>query len=207
MVFHESYYDAIKLLPDEKRLEAYDALMRYEFEGDDPEELSYEVELIFTILKPLLDAAAKKREDGKKGGRPKKETDGKEKKNHRFLEEETIGFEKQKASEVKESKVKGSKVKGSEVKDEARAREARPTLEEIRSYCEERGNTVDPEMFFDFYEAKGWKVGNAPMRNWKAAVRTWEKRREYPSRSSPKANNGLETHDADLDDLERRLLG
>lgn len=52
----------------------------------------------------------------------------------------------------------------------------RPSLEEVRSYCEERGNGVDPEHFIDYYEANGWKVGKNPMKDWKAAVRNWEKR-------------------------------
>jgi hypothetical protein len=50
-----------------------------------------------------------------------------------------------------------------------------PTLDEVKAYCLERGNRVDPETFRDFYEAKGWKVGAQPMKDWKAAVRTWEK--------------------------------
>lgn len=52
----------------------------------------------------------------------------------------------------------------------------RPSVEEVRAYCEERGNGVSAESFVDFYESKGWKVGNSPMKDWRAAVRTWEKR-------------------------------
>lgn len=52
----------------------------------------------------------------------------------------------------------------------------KPTVEEIVAYCQERGNTVDAQLFFDFYESKGWKVGRTPMKDWKATVRTWEKR-------------------------------
>ena len=52
----------------------------------------------------------------------------------------------------------------------------KPSLEEIRSYCQERGNKVDPEQFYNFYESKGWVVGKSPMKDWRAAVRTWEKR-------------------------------
>lgn len=51
-----------------------------------------------------------------------------------------------------------------------------PTVEEVKAYCEKRGNGIDAEQFVDFYASKGWKVGNAPMKDWKAAVRTWEKR-------------------------------
>lgn len=51
-----------------------------------------------------------------------------------------------------------------------------PTLQEVTDYCQERGNSVNPERFIDFYSSKGWKVGNQPMKDWKACVRTWEQR-------------------------------
>ena len=51
----------------------------------------------------------------------------------------------------------------------------KPTVEQIREYCIERNNNVDPETFYDFYESKGWVIGKNPMKDWKAAVRTWEK--------------------------------
>jgi len=51
----------------------------------------------------------------------------------------------------------------------------KPTLEEVREYCLERKNSVDPEKWFDFYESKGWMIGKNPMKSWQAAVRTWEK--------------------------------
>lgn len=51
-----------------------------------------------------------------------------------------------------------------------------PTIEEVRAYCQERKNNVDPERFRDFYEANGWKQGRGkPIKDWKAAVRTWER--------------------------------
>jgi len=52
----------------------------------------------------------------------------------------------------------------------------KPTLEEVSAYCQERSNGIDPQAFLDFYEAKGWRIGKEPMRDWKAAVRTWERR-------------------------------
>lgn len=51
-----------------------------------------------------------------------------------------------------------------------------PTREEVQAYCMERGNNVDAEAFIDFYTSKGWMVGKNPMKDWKACVRTWEKR-------------------------------
>ena len=56
-----------------------------------------------------------------------------------------------------------------------------PSVEEVAAYCRERGNNVDPEAFVAFYASKGWKVGNTPMRSWKAAIVTWEKSRDRPS--------------------------
>lgn len=56
-------------------------------------------------------------------------------------------------------------------------RYAKPTVEEIAAYCAERNNGIDAQNFFDFYESKGWKVGNQAMKDWKAAVRTWEQRK------------------------------
>jgi len=55
------------------------------------------------------------------------------------------------------------------------ARFTPPSLDEVRAYCKERGSRVDPEKWHDFYTAKGWMVGKNKMRDWKAAVRTWEK--------------------------------
>lgn len=66
----------------------------------------------------------------------------------------------------------------------------KPTIEEIKEYCDKRGNNVDPEQFFDFYESKGWVVGKAPMKNWQAAVRTWERNR-YEQSTYKSKRNGL----------------
>lgn len=51
-----------------------------------------------------------------------------------------------------------------------------PTLEEVAAYCKERKNGVDPQKWYDFYSAKGWYIGKNKMKDWKAAVRTWEKK-------------------------------
>lgn len=52
----------------------------------------------------------------------------------------------------------------------------KPTVEQIADYCMSRNNGIDAESFYDFYESKGWVVGKSPMKDWKACVRTWEKR-------------------------------
>lgn len=64
-----------------------------------------------------------------------------------------------------------------------------PSVEEVAEYCRERENIVDAERFCDFYASKGWKVGKEPMKDWKAAVRTWEKRdsEEKPKEKKPQS--------------------
>lgn len=61
----------------------------------------------------------------------------------------------------------------------------KPTIAEIDAYCCERGNTIDAEEFFNFYESKGWVIGKSPMKDWKACIRTWERNK----RQSPSAPN------------------
>lgn len=51
-----------------------------------------------------------------------------------------------------------------------------PKVEDVAAYCRERNNTIDPQQFVDFYTMKGWRVGKETMKDWKAAVRTWERR-------------------------------
>jgi len=57
-----------------------------------------------------------------------------------------------------------------------------PTLEEVSAYCTERNNNIDPQRFIDFYESKGWMVGKNKMKDWKAAVRSWESRNKKEDR-------------------------
>jgi len=52
---------------------------------------------------------------------------------------------------------------------------SKPTLEEVSAYCQERSNRIDAQQFVDYYEANGWKVGRNSMKDWRAAVRTWER--------------------------------
>ena len=76
-----------------------------------------------------------------------------------------------------ESKQDKDKEKEKEKNKKTIKRFTPPTVEEVRSYCNERGNNVDPQTFVDFYEAKGWMVGSNHMKDWRACVRTWEKNR------------------------------
>ena len=68
----------------------------------------------------------------------------------------------------------------------SRSRFTKPTISEVYRYCQERNNHVDPEKFYAYYESNGWKVGKNPMKDWKAAIRSWERNenteKEYQER-------------------------
>ena len=54
----------------------------------------------------------------------------------------------------------------------------KPTIEDVKNYCIGRSSNTYVEMFFLYYESIGWIVGKSPMKDWKATIRTWEKREE-----------------------------
>ena len=66
-----------------------------------------------------------------------------------------------------------------------------PTLLEVEDYCFERKNTVDASKFIDYYTSNGWKVGKNAMKDWRAAVRTWEKTQNNTTNGN-KQQNGLD---------------
>lgn len=77
-----------------------------------------------------------------------------------------------------------------------------PTLEEVQAYCKERNNNVNAQRFIDYYTSNGWQVGKNKMKNWKAAVRTWENN-NYDKPVAKVGANGIAISDeaSDLDDL------
>ena len=86
----------------------------------------------------------------------------------------------------------------------------KPSVKEIRSYCDEKGYGIDAEQFWNFYESKGWVVGKSPMKSWKAAIITWLKRnhattttirKPYQSEGTP--SNGQLV--SDTEELIQRL--
>ncbi len=68
-----------------------------------------------------------------------------------------------------------------------------PTVEEAQAYIAEQGYSVDAERFVDFYTAKGWFVGKNPMKDWKAAVRTWERDKQNAVRAGTVVSFGVKS--------------
>lgn len=84
-----------------------------------------------------------------------------------------------------------------------------PTLEDVKAYCQERQNNVDPERWFNYYTSNGWKVGRNSMKDWKAAVRTWERSSYDRPSSRPESSSTTEQKkiDAALQIALRRAEG
>ena len=156
-IFYRSFFEAIKNLDDKKRLKMFDLIANFALNSEEIEN-KYEIcEQLFTLIKPQLSANNKRYEDGKKGGRPKKE--------------KTTGFSEKKPNEnvnenvIEKEKNKKEKTNGFVI----------PTLDAISSYFVSLGYHDSSTSFFDYYSSNGWKVGKNPMKDWKAAVRNWNR--------------------------------
>ena len=87
-----------------------------------------------------------------------------------------------------------------------KAKFVKPTIEEIRCFCEERNNGIDADEFFNFYESKGWVIGKSPMKDWKACIRTWERNRFKSQRPTGRKVSVLENNMAVAEELLRMQM-
>ena len=74
---------------------------------------------------------------------------------------------------------------------ESRSRFVKPTVAEVQAYCNERRNGIDASHFCDYYESNGWMVGKNHMKDWKAAVRSWETRWKDERRPQEKSSGNV----------------
>lgn len=194
-LFYRSLYDALKNIPPDERLKVYDAIMEYGMYDRDPD-LDGVSLAIFLLAKPQIDANNKRYENGCKA-----------KKKRTVSETEANTKQDLSECEAKEKEKEKEKVK---VKDNNKIFKP-PTVDDVRAYCTERGNGVDPQSFVDFYESKGWMIGKNKMKDWKAAVRTWErsetKTRQEGTAKLTKDHNNFERRQYDMEALERSLIG
>ena len=138
----------------------------------------------------------KNRANGQLGGRPRKHTE-----THRNQEKPTetqnnpqkpnetqktqIEIESEIKTEINTPLPNGNKGSKAATPPTREARFSPPSLDEVQAYIAERGSAVDAQQFVDFYASKGWMVGKNRMKDWKAAVRTWEKRRKEEAGEQP----------------------
>lgn len=175
---YHSYLDTMEALNDAECGRLFRALLEYSATGAAPE-LRGNERFVFPGMRSQIDRdiekynakCARNRENGEKGG-------GHSPPN---APERPQTPPKDKDKDKEKDKDKDISFPPNGVKDSAHAHH--PTVEEVAAYCRERGNRVDAERFVDFYASKGWKVGNQPMKDWKACVRTWERREDKPKQT------------------------
>lgn len=200
VIFYKDWYDSLKGLSPEERLAIYEAVMRYAFEGEEPQDKL--VKYATALMRKAIDrdngkydeVSRKRKEAAEKRWQERKsmqtmqvyasDTNNADNDNDNVNDndndndnEPTNVGNKEKTS--KEGKKKVATTSG-------QRRFVKPTVEEVEAYCRERGNSVDAQHFVDFYESKGWKVGSNAMKDWRAAVRTWEKRDGRSAAQAPK---------------------
>lgn len=186
---HLSQCRALFNLPPESAMAAIKMCHDYCI-GVEPESSDPIAVCTFGLMRPALDKSLKRAVSGRKGGK----SNGKQ--------NEANGSKVDTdESEYKQTEANGSKPKQSEAKEQRtrnkeqeinnnppippqggkRERDKRniipPPIELVEAYCLERGNGINAQEFCDHYEATGWMVGKNKMRDWQAAVRTWENKR------------------------------
>lgn len=180
------------------------AALRYKAMGAEPDDLGREA-LLWDGMRLDIDRdnenysaiANARAEAGKKGAKTRWQTDSKNSKNGKcHLPYGKNGQEEDKDKEKEEDK----DIKKENVKEKSALRFVPPTVEEVRAYCNERGSGVDAERFVDFYASKGWFVGKTKMKDWKAAVRGWE-REDKPVKTKTSAPSAEQK--VTREDLER----
>lgn len=199
------YLDAIEPLGDAERGRLFTALLTYARSGEAPQ-LGGNERFLFPMMRAQIDRdvlsmddlSKTRSESGKMGGRPKKQTEAK--KPNAFLESKKS---KDKDKEEDKDILPPISPNGDispqrgEPTAEKRKRFVAPSVDEVRAYCKERGNSVDPQRFVDFYMANGWTQGRGkPIKDWRAAVRTWEVR---DKQAAPVQRPVLTDDDYDLD--------
>jgi len=146
-VFYRSFHEAFENLSEEDYGKIMRFINEYALNDIEPQIDDSVMKMAFHLIRPQIDANARRREHGKLGGRPKKieESEAQKKEENEFVKKETT------------------------------KRFQKPTIDEVVEYIKEKGFSFDPQRFIDYYESKGWMIGKSPMKNWKSACNTWER--------------------------------
>ena len=187
----KAYYDWIEqtaALSDAERGRLFIAVLEYARSGLEPK-LDGRESILFPVFRATIDRdnkiAKANAQNGALGGRGNKATESETKRN-KATESETKPTQEKRHKTQEKDKDKDKDYDKDESIKKAPMRFAPPSVEEVVNYCRERKNGVDAQRFVDFYTSKGWKVGNNPMKDWKAAVRTWEGRDKETQAASAK---------------------
>lgn len=200
ILYRDNYQNVRDVLTCEQKGRLLDALMDGEYSGDDPV-----VRMAFNVFE-----AAIRRTDEKYRERCEKNAENARK---RWAQ-----YEQMKADAIAYGRIKGLEGLANQnlAQDHTQAQDhedtqgekkrkkfTSPTVEEVKAYCDERRNGIDPEAFCDYYQARGWEVRpGQKMKDWKASVRTWEKNK---GRWKDERNRG--NHEVDRIEGQREFYG
>ena len=200
------YFDlrpALRRLSDEEKGRLFDAILSYGETGEE-QELDGAVAIAFDFVKPRIDADAdaySRKVERRQAAANARWANAKNANAHFALQtmptSTTTTTSNTDTTELKEKESEEKKA----AKPPRASRFTPPSLNEVREYCKERGNAVNAEQFCDFYSAKGWRIGNQTMKDWRAAVRTWE-RREQAGRKPENDPHRIRNYDNDTDFLD-----
>ena len=170
-VFPKSFYESIKTFKPANREALYSAIFGFIFDDKDAELKSVDLQRVWMLIYPILSKAKKisttmSRQSNENVGRMSGETN----ENVKTISRVSPFKEKEK-DKGEEKKVKEKSAAAAPV-----VRFIKPTLDQVKDHIREKGYHFDAESFYAFYESKGWKVGNQPMKSWEMACITWEKR-------------------------------
>ena len=174
--FFTNYRNIAKDLPVELRAEFYEALMDYAIDGIEPE--NGIIKALITAIKPSLDKTEKRGGNHNPTGQNQYkevkvgQSEVKSGQNEVKVGQSGQTFNKQETRNIKQEILKEK----DNLKVITKEKFVKPTLEEIKSYFAEKGYVDESEVFYDFYNSKGWVVGKSPMKDWRAAVRNWGRR-------------------------------
>lgn len=194
--FFANFAETIRAaLPAERQAEAYQAICEYGIYGTLPEDPMLKSMCLMFFSLPHRGAPVGNKNAQKKQIETKNSTQNNSKQIKQFETNRTIQKEKKKNTPLDPQEEKNKNIYTPTLLMEScpqgdsspQKKFEKPTVEEVRRYCLERENGVDSERWFDFYQSKGWRVGSQPMKDWKAAVRTWERRNDY--RNQPEKQN------------------
>lgn len=185
IVFYRSFYEAIKELPAEEFRNAVMAIMEYGL-NDSEIDTSGVAKAILIMAKPQIDKNNKRYENGLRGGtKPKRnqnETNPEPNPNQTVTKVEPTPNQNGTKAEPKRTNPEpndndnvNDNVNDIKESKEKKPRFYPPTLEELKKYIADNKYNVDPERFIDYYTANGWTVGKNRMKDWKAAVRNWDR--------------------------------
>jgi hypothetical protein len=183
---YEEYYELITLLSDTEQAELLLAITKFMFEDVEPELNDRQMKIFKNLRRPLeISKNNSKRSIG--NGAPVGNKNAK-KTNQKQTEEQTKNKPNIEPNDQPKTNTSNDvyvNVNNNVLESNKRVIGGKektfkkPTIDEIADYCDERDNNIDPNEFYDFYESKDWYIGKNKMKDWKACVRTWERRTEF----------------------------